>query len=82
MSIAWLGMGSNINAENHIRAGIDELREKFENVSLSPIYSSTSVGFSGNDFINISCCPIVCPCQATNAVIGINNAMSNGQLYF
>jgi 2-amino-4-hydroxy-6-hydroxymethyldihydropteridine diphosphokinase len=53
MSTAWLGLGSNVNAENHIRAGINELRERFERVSLSPIYTSASVGFEGNDFINL-----------------------------
>ena len=53
MSIAWLGLGSNVNAENHIRAGIKELEEKFENVALSPIYASTAVGFDGDDFINL-----------------------------
>jgi len=53
MSTAWLGLGSNVNAENHIRAGIKELEEKFENVSLSPVYTSTSVGFDGDDFINL-----------------------------
>jgi len=53
MSIAWLGLGSNVNAENHIRAGISELEQKFESVSFSPVYSSTSVGFDGDDFINL-----------------------------
>jgi len=53
MSTAWLGLGSNVNAENHIRAGIKELEDKFENVSLSPVYSSTAVGFDGDDFINL-----------------------------
>ena len=53
MSIAWLGLGSNVNAENHIRAGISELEQKFEGVSFSPVYSSTSVGFDGDDFINL-----------------------------
>ena len=53
MSTAWLGLGSNVNAENHIRAGIEELEEKFENVSLSPVYASTAVGFDGDDFINL-----------------------------
>ena len=53
MSIAWLGLGSNVNAEAHIRAGIKELEENFRSVSLSPAYSSTSVGFDGDDFINL-----------------------------
>lgn len=53
MSIAWLGLGSNVNAANHIAAGIRELVEKFDNVSLSPVYASTAVGFDGEDFINL-----------------------------
>jgi 2-amino-4-hydroxy-6-hydroxymethyldihydropteridine diphosphokinase len=53
MSIAWLGLGSNVNAESHIRSGIKELQEKFRNVKLSPTYSSTAVGFDGDDFINL-----------------------------
>ena len=53
MSIAWLGLGSNMFAETHIRAGIRELERDFDNVSLSPVYSSTSVGFDGDDFINL-----------------------------
>ena len=53
MSIAWLGLGSNVNAETNIRAGISDLRETFTNVSLSPVYTSTAVGFSGDDFINL-----------------------------
>ena len=53
MSTAWLGLGSNVKAENHIRAGIKELKEKFENVRLSPVYASAAVGFDGDDFINL-----------------------------
>lgn len=53
MSTAWLGLGSNINAETHIRAAIDELQQQFEHVQLSPAYSSTAVGFDGDDFINL-----------------------------
>lgn len=50
---AWLGLGSNVDAENHIRAGIRELQKDFHQVSLSPVYTSTAVGFDGNDFINL-----------------------------
>jgi 2-amino-4-hydroxy-6-hydroxymethyldihydropteridine diphosphokinase len=53
MSTAWLGLGSNVNAETHIRAGIKALKEQFDNVCLSPAYASTSVGFDGDDFINL-----------------------------
>lgn len=53
MSTAWLGLGSNVNAENHIRAGISALKETFGELSLSPAYASTAVGFDGDDFINL-----------------------------
>ena len=53
MSTAWLGLGSNVNADAHIRAGICELEKDFNKVSLSPVYSSTAVGFDGDDFINL-----------------------------
>jgi 2-amino-4-hydroxy-6-hydroxymethyldihydropteridine diphosphokinase len=53
MSIAWLGLGSNVNADTHIRAGIQELENDFESVTLSPVYASTAVGFDGDDFINL-----------------------------
>jgi 2-amino-4-hydroxy-6-hydroxymethyldihydropteridine diphosphokinase len=53
MSTSWLGLGSNVNAENNIRAGITSLEETFSDVSLSPAYASTAVGFDGNDFINL-----------------------------
>jgi len=50
---AWLGLGSNVDAESHIRAGIGELQRDFDKVALSPVYSSTAVGFEGDDFINL-----------------------------
>jgi 2-amino-4-hydroxy-6-hydroxymethyldihydropteridine diphosphokinase len=53
MSTAWLGLGSNVNAENNIRAGISALEETFSDVRLSPAYASTAVGFEGDDFINL-----------------------------
>ena len=52
-SVAWLGLGSNVFAETHIRAGISAIEKDFENVVLSPVYSSTAVGFDGDDFINL-----------------------------
>lgn len=53
MSTAWLGLGSNLDAEANIRAGIDELYQQFAKVHLSPAYTSRSVGFEGDDFINL-----------------------------
>ncbi len=53
MNTVWLGLGSNVNANNHIRSGIAELRKQFQTVQLSPAYTSTAVGFEGDDFINL-----------------------------
>lgn len=53
MSTAWLGLGSNINADSRIRAAIGELKDQFSVVDLSPVYSSKAVGFEGDDFINL-----------------------------
>lgn len=53
MSTVWLGLGSNQNAESHIRAAIIELKTQFTNLTLSPAYRSTAVGFDGDDFINL-----------------------------
>jgi 2-amino-4-hydroxy-6-hydroxymethyldihydropteridine diphosphokinase len=53
VSTAWLGLGSNVDAEANITAGIEELKHRFKNVRLSPLYKSESVGFDGDDFINL-----------------------------
>ncbi len=53
MTTAYLGLGSNVNAELNIRLSVMALRDRFENVSLSPIYRSRAVGFEGDDFINL-----------------------------
>ena len=53
MSNAWLGLGSNVDSEVNIRAGIRALQDTFGDISLSPSYASTAVGFEGNDFINL-----------------------------
>jgi len=52
MSIVYLGLGSNQNAEANIRAGIRTLYREFANTAVSPVYRSAAVGFSGEDFLN------------------------------
>jgi 2-amino-4-hydroxy-6-hydroxymethyldihydropteridine diphosphokinase len=54
VSKAYLGLGSNVNAEFHITAAVRALREAFSECHLSPIYRSRAVGFEGNDFINLA----------------------------
>jgi len=53
MTTAYLGMGSNIDAERNIRSGVRALRATFSQVTLSPVYRSRAVGFDGDDFINL-----------------------------
>jgi len=52
MSRAYLSLGSNLNAETHLRGAIDALRARFGAVALSPVYRTTAVGFDGNAFLN------------------------------
>jgi 2-amino-4-hydroxy-6-hydroxymethyldihydropteridine diphosphokinase len=52
-SVAYLGLGSNIDARKNIASGIAALREAFDDVQLSPCYESPSYGFTGADFINL-----------------------------
>ena len=53
MSTAYLGIGSNVDVEHNIPAGVAALRKTFGDVRLSPVYRSVAVGFDGDDFINL-----------------------------
>ncbi len=48
----YLGLGSNIEPERHLRVGFDALKHKFGDADCSPVYVSASVGFIGADFLN------------------------------
>ena len=52
MSRAYLSLGSNLDAEAHLRSAIDALRARFGEVALSPVYRTAAVGFDGNAFLN------------------------------
>lgn len=53
MSEAFLGVGSNVQPERHIKIAISALQDRFTSVELSPVYRSQAVGFDGEDFINL-----------------------------
>ncbi len=53
MARVYLGLGSNINAENNFRLGIAELRSRYGSVDLSRVYRSAALGFEGDDFLNM-----------------------------
>ncbi len=54
MSRAYLSLGSNLEPEQHLRAAIDALRERFGEITVSPAYRSQSIGFDGADFVNLA----------------------------
>lgn len=48
-----ISVGSNINKEQNTQSGLDALCEIFDDVRISPIYESESVGFAGETFLNL-----------------------------
>lgn len=53
MAKVYLGLGSNVEPQKHLRFGIRELGQKFGILELSNVYSSKAVGFAGDDFLNL-----------------------------
>lgn len=53
MARVFLGLGSNIDAENNLALGIRELRRRYGKLALSPVYQSAALGFEGDDFLNM-----------------------------
>ena len=49
----YVGVGSNVEPERHIRSGLAALRQRFGPLTLSTIYASAAVGFAGDDFLNL-----------------------------
>lgn len=50
----WLSLGSNLHPEEHLRAALRELRERFGALSVSSVYESAAVGFDGPPFWNLA----------------------------
>ena len=53
MAAVFLGMGSNIERERYIVAGLDALQGLFGELALSSVYDSEAIGFSGQPFLNL-----------------------------
>lgn len=49
---AYLSLGSNVDPERNLRAAVAALRERFGDVTVSPVYRTAAVGFQGPDFLN------------------------------
>lgn len=52
MPVAYLGLGSNLDAEKNIRLAVRELRDRFSVRKVSAVYRSKALGFEGADFLN------------------------------
>lgn len=55
MNTALLGLGSNIDADQHLKKAAYELRQSFAGIRFSHVYQSAAVGMKGNDFLNACC---------------------------
>ncbi len=53
MASVFLGIGSNIERERYLTAGLDALQGLFHELALSSVYDSAAVGFSGQPFLNM-----------------------------
>lgn len=66
MPRVYLGLGSNIEREHHIRAALRALEAAFDLLLVSPVYESEAVGFAGSNFYNL--------------VVGIDTELPVGEL--
>jgi 2-amino-4-hydroxy-6-hydroxymethyldihydropteridine diphosphokinase len=53
MARVYLGVGSNIERERYIIAGLDALQGMFGELALSSVYDSAAIGFEGQPFLNL-----------------------------
>jgi 2-amino-4-hydroxy-6-hydroxymethyldihydropteridine diphosphokinase len=53
MAQVYLSVGSNIEPEHHIRAGLKDLREHYGTFMSSFVYESKAIGFVGDNFYNL-----------------------------
>ena len=53
MATVFLGVGSNIERERYIVAGLDALQGLFGDMALSSVYDSAAIGFDGQSFLNL-----------------------------
>ena len=53
MTEIFVGVGSNVERERHIRSGLHALRDQFGDMRVSSVYESAAVGFHGSPFYNL-----------------------------
>lgn len=53
MATVYLGLGSNIDAEENLGLAVRELRQHYGDLHISSVYRSAAAGFDGDDFLNL-----------------------------
>jgi len=53
MARIYIGVGSNIERERYLRAGVRAMAQVFRQLRCSAVYESQAVGFDGDDFYNL-----------------------------
>jgi 2-amino-4-hydroxy-6-hydroxymethyldihydropteridine diphosphokinase len=53
MARVYVGLGSNVDRESHLREAVNLLRLNFGDIEMSPVYDSVAVGFDGSNFLNL-----------------------------
>ena len=53
MANVYISLGSNIDREKHVQLGISALEQAFGTLSLSSLFESDAVGFTGKAFYNM-----------------------------
>ena len=66
MARIFVGVGSNIDRERNIQAGLSALSGAFGELTVSTIYESEAIGFAGDNFFNL--------------VVGFDSAQTPGQV--
>jgi len=53
MAKVYLGLGSNVEPHKHLRLAVRELGARFGALELSSVYRNASLGFDGDEFLNL-----------------------------
>ena len=53
LPVVYVSVGSNIDPRLHIKRALQQLRKDFLRVQVSSVYESRSVGFKGDNFLNL-----------------------------
>ena len=53
MAAIFLGLGSNESPEKNLQFAVSELRSRYGELTVSPVYRGAAVGFDGADFLNL-----------------------------